>query len=78
MLDVNESGIWIAGTGVATSFEEIAIMIAEKYESNVNRIPMPEELKHQYQEYTCANLHKLNSTVKMNWFPVEDYINYEL
>ena len=53
-------------------------MIAEKYESNVNRIPMPEELKHQYQEYTCANLHKLNSTVKMNWFPVEDYINYEL
>ena len=78
MLDVNESGIWNAGTGVATSFEEIAIMIAEKYESNVNRIPMPEELKHQYQEYTCANLHKLNSTVKMNWFPVEDYINYEL
>ena len=78
MLDVNESGILNAGTGVATSFEEIAIMIAEKYESNVNRIPMPEELKHQYQEYTCANLHKLNSTVKMNWFPVEDYINYEL
>ncbi|OUT92796.1 MAG: hypothetical protein CBB96_05630 [Gammaproteobacteria bacterium TMED36] len=78
MLDVNESGIWNAGTGVATSFEEIAIMIAEKYESNVNRIPMPDNLKNQYQEYTKANLNKLNSTVKMNWFPVEDYINYEL
>ena len=78
MLEIKESGIWNAGTGVCTSFEEIAFMIAEKYEAEIEHIVMPEILKHQYQYYTQANLRKLNDTVKMNWFPVEDYINYEL
>jgi hypothetical protein len=36
---------------------------------------MPENLKGQYQEYTCANLDKLNSVVDMKWTKIEDYIN---
>ncbi len=78
MLDVNESGIWNAGTGVTTSFEEVALMIAEKHGGEVVTIPMPENLRGSYQAFTRANLDKLNRTIKMNWMPVEDYINYEL
>ena len=36
---------------------------------------MPDSLKGQYQEYTCANLDKLNSVVDMSWTSIEDYIN---
>jgi len=75
MLSVNQSGIFNAGTGTATSFETIARNIAKKYSADVEYIPMPEELKLHYQKYTCANLDKLNSVVDMQWTSIEDYIN---
>jgi ADP-L-glycero-D-manno-heptose 6-epimerase len=56
--DVNESGIWNIGTGIARSFQDIAEEIAEKYNAKIEYIPMPDSLKGQYQKYTCANMTK--------------------
>jgi ADP-L-glycero-D-manno-heptose 6-epimerase len=55
-LSVSETGIWNVGTGQATSFENVARMIADKYNAHIEYIPMPENLKHQYQEFTCADV----------------------
>ena len=78
MFNINESGIWNAGTGSPTSFLEIAVIMAHKYDVNIDYIEMPGVIRKQYQHYTKADLKKLNNTVKMNWFPIQDYINYEL
>jgi ADP-L-glycero-D-manno-heptose 6-epimerase len=75
MLGVDKSGIWNVGTGSAVSFETVASCIAKKYNADINIIEMPENLKGQYQEFTCANLNKLNSVVDMQWTTIEDYIN---
>ena len=75
MFDVKESGIWNVGTGVATSFDTVGRAIAKKYGADIRYIPMPDDLKGQYQEYTCADLTKLNSIVDMKWISIEDYIN---
>lgn len=61
--NVNESGIWNVGTGKSLSFKTIAEEIAENYHAEIEYIPMPEHLKHQYQTYTCADLTKLNKTI---------------
>lgn len=75
MFDVTTSGIFNAGTGIATSFETVGRAIAKKYHADIKYIPMPDNLKTQYQSYTCANLTKLNSVVDMQWLSIEDYIN---
>jgi len=56
---VEESGIWNVGTGHATSFESVARAIAERYRARVEYIPMPDNVKSQYQKYTCADVTKL-------------------
>lgn len=58
-LKLNESGIWNVGTGKTRSFEEIANQIASKYDAEIIYVPMPEEIKKQYQTYTCADLTNL-------------------
>ena len=75
MFDVDTSGIFNAGTGNPASFESVAQAIAKKHGAAIEYIPMPENLKTQYQKYTCANLDKLNSVVDMSWTSIEDYIN---
>lgn len=57
--NVQESGIWNAGTGRATSFENVARTIADGMEAKVEYIPMPDNVKAQYQTYTCADVTKL-------------------
>lgn len=75
MFNVNNNGIYNVGTGVAESFETVGRTIAKKYNANLEYIPMPENLKSQYQSYTCANLNKLNSVTSIQWKNIEDYIN---
>ena len=61
-----DSGVWNVGTGVAKSFKDVAEEIAYKYSSNIEEIPMPENLKNSYQKYTCADLTRLNQTLEKN------------
>lgn len=61
--NVEESGIWNVGTGKAMSFKALAETIAEGMEARIEIIPMPAELKSQYQTYTCADLTKLKATL---------------
>lgn len=55
-LNIKETGIWNVGLGRATSFESVARMIAEKYDATIEYIPMPDNMKNQYQTYTCADI----------------------
>lgn len=62
--DVEENGVWNIGTGVATSFMDIAKQYANQYGALIEQIPMPDNLKASYQYYTCADLTKLKRTFK--------------
>lgn len=75
MLGVKHSSIYNVGTGRPVSFETVAKEIAQKYDATIKYIPMPINLKLQYQNYTCADLTLLNSVVDMQWTKIEDYIN---
>lgn len=75
MLTTKESGIFNIGTGVATSFQEIAELVAKKYNAKIEYIPMPDSLKGQYQEYTCADITKLSNIVTINFTTPKDFIN---
>lgn len=75
MLSTTQSGIFNIGTGTAVSFQEVANLIAKRFNAKVEYIPMPDELKGQYQEYTCANIEKLSNIVNINFTTVEDFIN---
>ena len=57
--NVQESGIWNAGTGRTTSFENVARMVADQYNAGVEYIPMPDNVKAHYQTYTCADVTNL-------------------
>lgn len=57
--NVKESGLWNVGTGNPKSFQQVANEIAGQYESRIKYIPMPNNVKNQYQHYTCADLTKL-------------------
>lgn len=75
MLNVDQSGIYNVGTGSAVSFETVGRTIAKKHNADINYIPMPDTLKNQYQEYTCANTNKLTNIIDIAWTNIEDYIN---
>lgn len=74
MLKVKENDIYNVGTGTATSFYEVASAIAEKYKVKIYEIEMPNNLKGQYQEFTKANLDKLNKHLNIEWVNILDYI----
>jgi ADP-L-glycero-D-manno-heptose 6-epimerase len=63
-LNVAESGIWNIGTGTPKSFLDVAVEITNKYNALIKIIPMPANLKSSYQEYTCADLTKLQGTLR--------------
>ena len=75
MFDVNEKGVYNIGTGSAISFKEVADLIAQKYNAEIKYIPMPDNLKSQYQKFTCANLERLSTVVKHDFKTVKEYIN---
>lgn len=61
--NVKESGVWNVGSGKPKSFEQVAREVAAQYDAKIEYIRMPEQLKSQYQAYTCADLTKLNQTL---------------
>lgn len=63
-LNVKESGVWNVGSGVATSFEEVAWAIADETGAKVASKLLPEHMRTGYQSYTCADLTKLNETLR--------------
>ena len=75
MLTIDANDIYNIGTGNPVSFEEVAQTIANKYSAKIKYIPIPDNIKNQYQEYTCANLNKLNNVIDMDWINIKDYIN---
>lgn len=60
--DVKESGVWNIGTGKPKSFLEVALSIAPP--SAIEYIPMPDNLRDSYQEYTCADMTKTNNSLQ--------------
>jgi len=75
LLSSDISNLYNVGTGTAISFQEVAEIIAEKENASIEYIKMPENLQNQYQEYTCANIDRLNSVVKVKFHTVSDYVN---
>jgi ADP-L-glycero-D-manno-heptose 6-epimerase len=75
MLNINQSGIWNLGSGTATSFETVGRLIAQKYNATINYIDMPDNLKKQYQSYTCADMTALNNIIDKKFIDIKDYIN---
>ena len=75
MLAVDTNGIFNVGTGHAVSFDTVGRAIAKKYSADVQYIPMPDNLKGQYQKYTCANIKQLTNTIDVEFTKIEDYIN---
>lgn len=61
--NVKKSGIWNVGSGKVTSFQQVAEEIAEKYNAKIEYFPMPDNLKSQYQYYTCADLTKIKQEI---------------
>lgn len=57
-MDINCCGIYNIGRGVAKSFLDVAKEVASVYNAEIVEIPMPENLKHSYQEYTVADMTK--------------------
>jgi|SRR6056300_461773 len=74
MLDVDKSGIWNIGTGTAISFDHVAKLVAKQKKALIKHIKMPENLKNQYQTYTCSDNTKLLETISHEFIKIDDYI----
>ena len=60
-LQEGQGGIFNVGLGQTTSWNQLAkaVFIALDQKPCIEYIPMPEDLKRQYQNYTCADMTKL-------------------
>jgi ADP-L-glycero-D-manno-heptose 6-epimerase len=63
-LDIPASGLYNLGTGTTKSFLDVATEIGQRYPSIIENIPMPEMLKSNYQQYTCADMTKTNEMLQ--------------
>ncbi|MAW58614.1 MAG: ADP-L-glycero-D-mannoheptose-6-epimerase, partial [Alphaproteobacteria bacterium] len=78
----NISGIFNCGTGIERSFEDLvnSVFKAMKVSSKISYIEMPENIKHQYQYHTRANMNKIKKKgYKIKALSLEkgvhDYVN---
>ena len=62
------------GIGDMVIFLPFIEAIAKKYKVKIYEIEMPNNLKGQYQEFTKANLDKLNKHLNIEWVNILDYI----
>jgi ADP-L-glycero-D-manno-heptose 6-epimerase len=75
MLNTRDCGIYNVGTGEATSFLEVASMVAERFGASIETVPMPVQLSGQYQTYTCADLSKLRSKIDIEFSRIKERVN---
>ena len=75
LLENKTPGIYNIGTGKPTSFQNIAELIAKKYDATIQYIKMPANMQNQYQKYTCADTSKLSTVADIKFTSVEEYIN---
>ena len=78
MLWKSDSGIFNVGSGTAVSFQKIADLCSKKLGVPIKYIPMPDNLKGQYQEYTKADNSKLNSIIDIKWTTPKQWIDANL
>lgn len=77
-----KEGIYDLGTGIPESFEYVAEQCAKQLNTNKTYIPMPDDLKAQYQKNTCASVDYLKSAgVDVDSFVnikegIEEYYKY--
>lgn len=59
------TGIYNIGSGVPSSWNELASAVFKAIDkpANINYIPMPEDLKGKYQNYTCAKMEKTRDVI---------------
>ena len=75
LLTNDASGIFNIGTGKPISFRDVAEIIKENSNSEIEEIPMPKELKGQYQKFTKADISKLNEIIgDYEWKSVSEYV----
>lgn len=60
MLEVESSSIFNIGSGSPRSFLDVARDVALMYNAKIEKVPFPEHLRSHYQEYTHADMYKLN------------------
>ena len=73
------SGIYDLGTGNPTSFQEVAELIATKYNGEIEYVPFPDHLKGKYQSYTCAHMDWLKlGELPYQFKTMEDYVKDSL
>lgn len=67
-------GIYNVGTGQPRSFNDMAkaIFRSLKLKPNIEYIPMPPDLSKSYQNYTCADMSKLSTSMKLPDTSLED------
>lgn len=72
---VNGSGIWNVGSGLAHSFLDIAEEIAEQEGVPIEFVPVPEAELTRFRHATKADLTNLKSTIgKRKWLNVFEYL----
>ena len=75
MLENDASGVFNVGTGETTSFKDVADIIKKNSHTMITEIPMPKELKGQYQKFTKADNSKLLEVIgDYNWKTVQQYV----
>ncbi len=57
-MKIKKSGIFNIGTGKTKSFLDVAHLTIQKHSAIIQTIAMPDNLKHSYQKYTCADMTK--------------------
>ena len=78
------AGLFNVGSGIASSWNEMAkhLFFALKKDIQIEYIDMPKNLNNQYQNYTKANIFKLNNLFKDDFKitsmkdSVLDYVSY--
>ena len=75
LLQSDASGLYNVGTGKTTSFKQVAEHIAKKHNATITEIPMPLNLKSQYQEYTCADITRLSTITDIKFATVKEYLD---